>query len=94
MKKETCYAKNKPLSLTDNKCDKHVKRKLLLSSHQRTHIYNKILHYFSSAIITSGALDRKDNLSCVPKLHRVLVIILHFKNSDCYLLQTEHARTF
>lgn len=49
--------KNKPLSLTDNKHSKHIEQKLFLSSHHRTHIYKKTLHYLSSAIITSGTLD-------------------------------------
>lgn len=49
--------------------------------------------------------SKKDNLNCVPKLYMdhfalkkkkssCTVILLHFKNSNCYLLQTKHVRTF
>lgn len=84
MKNETSHAKNKPLSFTDNKHGKHIKWKLFLSSHHRTHIHNKILYHHTNR--TLDQKTQKDNLNCVPKLHRALVILHKFQELEQLLI--------
>lgn len=108
MKNETCHAKNKPLSLADNKCDNHIKWKLFLfppqnpypqqnslaSYQQDSRLKKKIQKTQKTKNQTKAKKPTKTNLNCAPKLHRALVILHKFLKLQQLLTRvTKHVGT-